>query len=693
MTDEKETAALLPGEETGTEPAAPARPRRSVWWLIAILLLLFAAAGGIIIRSALVPVRLEAGQSPKADAFCRFSFLPLSCETDLGDPSLGAVGTHPVTFTLLGLPLHTTLTVADTTPPRVTARDAALLLGETAQDEDFIESVTDFSAYTVTVAIDGDAFGEGTHRVAVRAVDEWGNAAEAEASLTVYGVADTIVLEAGITPAEAAEALRAREPRAALDETFPDVDFTTPGTYTVPLTIGGRDFRIRLEIADTTPPAASPRAVFALRGLALAPADFVESCEDVSPVTLAFAEAPDTSRPGTREVGIVLTDAYGNRTDVRAPLTVYDIPAAITLEAGLAQADALDAILGGTRLTALAERIDFRTLPVGEHTVSVRTPEGVFPVRVTVADTTPPTARGAKVLYYRGTAARPAPSDFVRGVTDFSPVAAAFAAAPDFDAVGTQNVTIRLTDEAGNSADVAAWLVVSDDAPPPTLSGVRDLTFYVNTRPNYLTGVRAADMNGAPLTVAVDSSAVRTGVPGRYTVTYSATDERGRRAAATATVTIAEITEDVIRPLAEGVLEKILRPEMTERERARAIYDWMVAHVSYTAYADKTYWMRAAYHGFSNGRGDCYVYYAMSRILLTTAGFENLEICRDNPAKPHFWNLVYCDGAWYHFDTCPHYANYPLVSFLLTDAEVRAYSKNSVADYYSFDASLYPATP
>ena len=30
---------------------------------------------------------------------------------------------------------------------------------------------------------------------------------------------------------------------------------------------------------------------------------------------------------------------------------------------------------------------------------------------------------------------------------------------------------------------------------------------------------------------------------------------------------------------------------------------------------------------------------------------------------------------------------------MLTDREVEEYSKNCVEDYYSFDASLYPATP
>jgi transglutaminase/protease-like cytokinesis protein 3 len=156
---------------------------------------------------------------------------------------------------------------------------------------------------------------------------------------------------------------------------------------------------------------------------------------------------------------------------------------------------------------------------------------------------------------------------------------------------------------------------------------------------------------------------------------------------------VCEITEETLKPYVDKVLGKILRKGMTQREQARAIYDWMIANVSYTAYTYKDHWMRAAYYGFVNGRGDCYVYYAMSRALLDGAGIENMEICRDNPAKPHYWNLVNCGDGWYHFDTCPHYKSYPLESFMLTDREVEEYSKNCVEEYYSFDKSLYPATP
>jgi hypothetical protein len=272
---------------------------------------------------------------------------------------------------------------------------------------------------------------------------------------------------------------------------------------------------------------------------------------------------------------------------------------------------------------------------------------------------------------------------------------------PDFRTPGTRDLVLILRDAWDNVSRIECRLTVTDgeDSDPseesglPVITGVKKLTVNVGMWISYTTGVSAKDADGNPLTVKVDSSAVKRNKPGEYRVTYTATDKEGRVATVRTTVTVCEITEDTLKPYVDKVLGKILRKGMTQREQARAIYDWMIANVSYTAYTYKDHFRRAAYSGFVNGRGDCYVYYAMSRALLDGAGIENMEICRDNPAKPHYWNLVNCGDGWYHFDTCPHYKSYPLESFMLTDREVEEYSKNCVEEYYSFDKSLYPATP
>ena len=50
-----------------------------------------------------------------------------------------------------------------------------------------------------------------------------------------------------------------------------------------------------------------------------------------------------------------------------------------------------------------------------------------------------------------------------------------------------------------------------------------------------------------------------------------------------------------------------------------------------------------------------------------------------------------CGDGWYHFDTCPNKDK--MATFMLTDAEVEAYTKKRGNNYYTFDKSLYPATP
>jgi hypothetical protein len=641
--------------ETGAAVTAAPHKKRRVLIGLLIFLLIFVAGSVIILQNALLPVTREAGEGiAEARDFQRFSFLPLRCATDLADPACAALGEHPVLFTFLRIPLHTTLTVVDTTPPRFTLADCGTLLGDPVPSEAFVAEASDFSAFSYAVESDGDVTEEGVHTVRVTFTDACGNSAVGETRLPVYGVSDTVTMEAGITAAQCAAALHARVPEAEMDESFPGVDFDSVGTYAIVLTIEGHEFHLRLELSDTTPPTATFRTVYALMGSELSPEDFVQSVRDVSEVSLSFGETPDTSAPGDRRVSVVLRDAAGNQSVMTAPLTVYDIPSAASIEAGCSKEEAREDLLRTETEAFFPDDPDFSSLPLGEHTVRVQTGEGIYEIRVTVEDTTPPTGKALRVVHYREQSTRPTPDDFLLSVSDFGTVTAVFASEPDFDTPGIRSVLIRLTDDSGNKGYVRCTLTVLEEAMPPQITGVRNLTTYVDTRPNYTAGVTATDVEGAVLTVRADASGVDLSTPGRYAVTYTATDSRGLTASVTGSVLVVEVTQAAIRPLAESVLSKVLTDGMTPLEKARAIYDWVRLHISYVAYADKTYWIRAAYYGFTHGRGDCFVFYAVSRILLDCAGIDNLEIRRDDPAHPHFWNLVNCADGWYHFDTCPH---------------------------------------
>ena len=523
------------------------------------------------------------------------------------------------------------------------------------------------------------------------ALAKWRYALLALAGLAVLFFAVCgVILGFGLTPltAEAGEGTPApqeflRWPVVPMscESDLREEKYTQIGEHPVRFTFLGIHRETTLIVQDTTSPAFEVTPHGIRYGEAVSAEDFITDVREYSSYTADLILPAGAESAGEYTARVCLRDAYGNTAEKETTLYVYDIPDLLYLEAGADEDTCLATLQTAVPRAAFAEEID--TSRKGEHPASVTVDGFTFPVTVEVRDTTPPVARAKQIYLPSDAETYPAASDFLESVDNA------------FATPGQRGVTLVLTDAAGNVSRLRVRYTVAEPEklPAPIISGVKDISVNVGSWISYTPGVSAVDHAGNDLKVQIDSSSVNRNAPGVYTVTYTAVDGFGTETVVRASVTVHEITEDTLEPYVDKVLKKILRTGMTQREKARAIYDWMKANVSYTAYAYKDHWERAAYSGFTTGRGDCYVYYAMSRSLLNGAGIENMEICRDNPSKPHYWNLVNCGDGWYHFDTCPHYKNYPLESFMLTDREVREYSENCVADYYSFDASLYPATP
>ncbi|HIU35641.1 MAG TPA: transglutaminase domain-containing protein [Candidatus Fimenecus excrementigallinarum] len=256
----------------------------------------------------------------------------------------------------------------------------------------------------------------------------------------------------------------------------------------------------------------------------------------------------------------------------------------------------------------------------------------------------------------------------------------------------------------------SALTVKAPDTTPPTISGAKDQTVRVNGSISYRDGVTATDDTDGTVALQVDSSAVDLTKPGAYKVVYSASDSRGNTASVTVTVTVEPEKTQTAAPAREpagsgdspGIQEKldslcaeilddILTDGMTDREKAEAIYN-RVRKIKYVATTPASDWRQNAYNGLTTGRGDCVQYSAASRALLTAAGIPNYELQRYGGKTDHYWEIVYVDGGWYHFDACPTSSKYPIRCFLLTEDEVVAYS-NSRTDrpnYYIYDHSKCP---
>ena len=157
-----------------------------------------------------------------------------------------------------------------------------------------------------------------------------------------------------------------------------------------------------------------------------------------------------------------------------------------------------------------------------------------------------------------------------------------------------------------------------------------------------------------------------------------------------ATIKVNEKNADAVYALADDILSVIITPDMIPMERARRIHTWIRKNIKYTAGATKDDVINGAYFGLRDRHGDCFAFYAISEILLTRAGIENMRVNQSGETPHHFWNLIHVAEGWYHFDACPppEYAD----TFMFTGKQAEEYTElfESVPDYYVYDKSLYP---
>jgi len=319
----------------------------------------------------------------------------------------------------------------------------------------------------------------------------------------------------------------------------------------------------------------------------------------------------------------------------------------------------------------------------------------VYETTIEVVDTIPPTGSPVNLTVWQGDAVEP--ESFISEVNDVTAVKVDYLNAPDFTRPGEQRVTLVMTDEGNNETRLEALLKIEADTVPPKIYGAKKTTAYIGQPVSYKKGVYAEDNRDGIVPVTVDSSKVNLKVEGEYSAFLTAVDSSGNSATEEIAVTVKKqtVTMEELEKLADKVLSEITTENMTLREKAWEIYQYVNKRVTYTGFSDKTDWMKEAYNGITKGVGDCFTYYSMSHLLLNRIGIETLSVERasvGDEAK-HYWHMVNYGEGWYHFDACIHKP--PLVSFMLTDAELDAYSKRVGKNnyYYRYDRENYPATP
>ncbi|MGI6526902.1 MAG: transglutaminase domain-containing protein [Caldicoprobacterales bacterium] len=232
------------------------------------------------------------------------------------------------------------------------------------------------------------------------------------------------------------------------------------------------------------------------------------------------------------------------------------------------------------------------------------------------------------------------------------------------------------------------------DTEPPVIEGELQNVVYIGEPVSFRKYVTVTDNVDKDVELEVDSSSVNLTKAGSYTVVYRAVDSSGNAAEKKVLFIVEEkpqqtIELEKVNEQADQILAEIIEEDMTPREKARAIYNWVRGHISYDGnYENNTDWVKGAFDGFQSRRGDCYVFFGVTKALLNRADLENLDIVKEGGG--HYWSMVNLGEGWYHYDTTPRKTGGEF--FMMTDAELKAYS-DQYGNSHVWDRDKYPATP
>ena len=302
-------------------------------------------------------------------------------------------------------------------------------------------------------------------------------------------------------------------------------------------------------------------------------------------------------------------------------------------------------------------------------------------------------AEGGEVYY-------PVPEDFIDTVYEPDRFTGEFLTEmPDMKKLGAHEMQIRFTDASGNKTEIfTVTMTQISDNKPPVLEVSELIVCPLGTPIEYKPYVSLTDNCVGELSFEVDESELNLNEVGEYNVYIVGRDRVGNkteRVRVTVKV-VDEYSEGKLDALLEPLLDKIA-PEGKSREQiCREIYKQVRKTLVYTGDSQKGDIDRAAYYALVGGGGDCYSYFALTKLLLDKCGIENLQIERIQGAGEgtHFWHLVNIGVGdtvlWYHLDTTPlDSGRYNHSGCLLTEKQIDAFSR-ARRDFYRYDKNGYP---
>lgn len=493
-------------------------------------------------------------------------------------------------------------------------------------------------------------------------------------------------VEAGVE-VEPQDFLKKENAEAYFTQESAVIDKNVPGEYHIVIKNGLFTHQSILVITDSVAPTAEP--VFVQRKLqeVCAPEEFVTNIVDATLVDISYKEEPDFTKVGEQEVAVVLRDQGGNETVVQSQLFVSSVQDEVVIEAGSEPPSVEDFIIGGQEYIFLSSIEDIDTTVPKEHKVRLKVDGAIYESVLKVEDTIAPVVSVQDINSY--TLVPRKAEDFVTSVEDVTETVISYVKEPNLKTVGMQEVSIAVTDAGGNETVKTAKLTLQTDTEAPVITGAQDMTVIIGSAVSYKKHVKATDNCMEGLKFTVDSKAVNLNAEGVYPLTYIASDCAGHTVSETVQITVKPRTYDIneVNAMIDGILAQIAPEGMSQLDKAQAIFNYVKKNVTYISHSDKGNWVKAAYEGLVDRKGDCYVYASLSKAMLTRAGITNMDIVKIPARTQHYWNLVDVGGGWCHFDTTPR-KDRPTI-FMWSEPQLMQYSAMH-GNSHNYDHSLYP---
>lgn len=451
------------------------------------------------------------------------------------------------------------------------------------------------------------------------------------------------------------------------------LDIGKTGVHHLTLRHGKQEQTVTLTIQDTV----KPEVVFitektAQPGYIPAPEDFVESCTDLSDVSISFASPFTIEDFSDRSFTVMVADTSGNVTETVCHLTFEWLKESFEFELGttLTREDLLINPNAGIELIEQKSVDALNNVGVGSYTFKSTSGDATRFCTVTIVDTTGPVMELQTVSVYVGRSAKK--EDFIVNVTDPSGVKEVrMLTKLDFNTKGIQTVDFEAEDLLGNISKAQAQFIVSTDVTPPVINGLTAMQVEKNGTPDYLKGVSARDAIDGVCKVRYDASAVDTSKSGFYYVTYYATDKSNNTATYRRRVEVLHDAADTAALIAE------LAPKLSTN--AESLRDYVRSTIGYSSEWGGS---DPVWFGFKNKHGNCYVHAMCLDALLKYNGYSTQLIW--TTCKTHYWLLININGSWRHIDPTP--SSLHGMYSLMTDAQ-----RKSTLSGRDWDRSLWPA--